>query len=117
GEAAEIWGRACTATGITRSMGGRPRVPEWLHARKPKRDILPWRPAAGSTGDTQLVSREMTESVHTATVPLRIYVFVESYPNPYKPYYDHQFADLLRKGHDLTIFAAGAESGVLNPKV
>jgi colanic acid/amylovoran biosynthesis glycosyltransferase len=36
---------------------------------------------------------------------MRIYAFVESYPNSYKPYYDTQFADLLRAGHDLTVFA------------
>lgn len=36
-----------------------------------------------------------------------IYIFVEHYPNPYKPYLDAQFADFLRRGHQIRIFAAG----------
>ncbi len=49
---------------------------------------------------------------------MRIYTFVEQYPCPYKPYYDAQFVDLLRKGHELTIFAiTRMDRSTLNEKV
>ena len=48
---------------------------------------------------------------------MRIFAFVRRYPIPYKPYYDAQFADLVRRGHDLTIFAGGSIDDVLNEKV
>ena len=48
---------------------------------------------------------------------MRIFAFVRRYPIPYKPYYDAQFADLVRRGHDLTIFAGGSMDDVLNEKV
>ncbi len=48
---------------------------------------------------------------------MRIYAFVENYPSTYKPYYDAQFGDFLRKGHDLTIFAMGTVDRVVNDKV
>jgi glycosyltransferase involved in cell wall biosynthesis len=38
---------------------------------------------------------------------LRIYVVAEQYPSLYKPYFDTQFAEFLRAGHDLTVFALG----------
>lgn len=52
-----------------------------------------------------------------SATPMRIYAFVEYYPNAYKAYYDAQFADLVRRGHDLTVFALGTFDGVLNDKV
>ena len=36
----------------------------------------------------------------------RVLVFVGPYPSPYKPYYDTQFIDLIRAGHDLQVVAA-----------
>lgn len=48
---------------------------------------------------------------------LRIYAFVEGYPSAYKPYYDAQFLDLLRKGHDLTVFSVGSPDPVPNEKL
>ena len=48
---------------------------------------------------------------------MRIHTFVEHYPVPYKPYYDAHFADLLHKGHDLTIFATGRMDRTVNEKV
>lgn len=38
---------------------------------------------------------------------MRIHVFAQHYPIPYKPYYDTQFADLVEAGHDLTVVAFG----------
>lgn len=47
---------------------------------------------------------------------LRIYVFVESYPHRFKPYYDVQFRDFLAKGHDVRVFAlARGEAGSTDP--
>jgi len=37
---------------------------------------------------------------------VRIHVLMETYPALYKPYYDAQIADLLHKGHDVSVFAA-----------
>ncbi len=45
---------------------------------------------------------------------MRIYVFVEYYPNPYKPYFEEQFHELLREGHELRIFAEGKYEDVVN---
>lgn len=50
------------------------------------------------------------------TAPLLIYAFVESYPHPYKPYYDAQFEDLVRSGHDVRIFAAAGSAGGVAPE-
>ncbi len=38
--------------------------------------------------------------------PVRIYAFVQAYPTAFKPYYDTHFADLVRRGYDLSLFAA-----------
>jgi colanic acid/amylovoran biosynthesis glycosyltransferase len=48
---------------------------------------------------------------------MRIFVFTRHYPVPYKPYYDTQFADLIRTGHDITIWAENGLDQVLNEKV
>ena len=49
---------------------------------------------------------------------MKIFMFASSYPVPFKPYYDTQFADLVERGHDLTIFSSGAlDEDVLNEKV
>lgn len=48
---------------------------------------------------------------------MRIFLFAQHYPIPYKPYYDAQFADLVEQGHDIRIFAAGALDTQLNEKV
>lgn len=37
---------------------------------------------------------------------MKIFAFAHRYPAPFKPYYDTQFADFLKRGHDLTIFSA-----------
>lgn len=42
---------------------------------------------------------------------MRIYVYVESFPNTFKPYYDVQLADLVRAGHDVRVFAGSALHG------
>ncbi len=48
---------------------------------------------------------------------MKIFVFVEIYPIPFKPYYDAQFAKLLEAGHDLTIFAYSSRRRALSEKV
>jgi colanic acid/amylovoran biosynthesis glycosyltransferase len=48
---------------------------------------------------------------------MRVAIFVEHYPATYKPYFDTQFADLVRAGHDVRINAAGALSDVPSSKV
>jgi colanic acid/amylovoran biosynthesis glycosyltransferase len=50
-------------------------------------------------------------------VKMRIFFFARRYPVPYKPYYDTQFADFVRRGHDVRIFAGGTHDEVLNEKV
>lgn len=47
---------------------------------------------------------------------MKIFVFTEYYPIPYKPYYDTQFADLLDKGHEVTVFAQDGVDEVLNER-
>jgi glycosyltransferase involved in cell wall biosynthesis len=46
-----------------------------------------------------------------------IYIFAEHYPTPYKPYFDTQFAYLIRQGHTVKIFAFGKYTGTLNKEV
>jgi len=46
-----------------------------------------------------------------------IYVFVEHYPNPYKPYFDTQFAHFTRIGHEVAIFAGGKYVDTVNDDV
>lgn len=36
-----------------------------------------------------------------------IYAFTTHYPNIFKPYYDYHFADLMGRGHRLTVFSQG----------
>jgi colanic acid/amylovoran biosynthesis glycosyltransferase len=48
---------------------------------------------------------------------MRIYVFIERYPNPYKPYIDAQLVEFLRLGHEVMIFAGGAYRGTVHQEV
>lgn len=49
---------------------------------------------------------------------MRIFMFASHYPMAFKPYYDNQFADLVRRGHDLTIFSRGSiDEDTVNEKV
>lgn len=48
---------------------------------------------------------------------LMIYVFLEHYPNPYKPYFDTQFAHFTRLGHEVAIFAGGKYIDTVNDDV
>jgi len=43
-----------------------------------------------------------------------IYIFVDIYPNPYKPYFDSQFKHFLQKGHKIFIFAQKEYKETLN---
>lgn len=45
---------------------------------------------------------------------MRIYAFAEHYPSPYKPYHDTQFAQFVRGGHSLRLFALGRHDGELS---
>ncbi len=49
--------------------------------------------------------------------PRRIFLFAHTYPLPYKPYYDTQFADLVEKGHEVVIFAGRPNAHTLNERV
>ena len=53
----------------------------------------------------------------TPTRPLRVYLFIEHYPNPYKPWIDTQVVQMLRAGHDVRIFAMGAYTSTLHDEV
>jgi glycosyltransferase involved in cell wall biosynthesis len=46
-----------------------------------------------------------------------IHAVVGHYPSPFKSYYDAQFVDLMRAGHDVRIFSLGRQDNVLNEKV
>jgi colanic acid/amylovoran biosynthesis glycosyltransferase len=48
---------------------------------------------------------------------MRIFLFAQHYPVPYKSYYDTQFVDLLQQGHEITIWAGSGLDSVLNEKV
>jgi colanic acid/amylovoran biosynthesis glycosyltransferase len=48
---------------------------------------------------------------------MQIYVFAQHYPVPYKSYYDTQFAELLERGHEITIWSGSVLDAVLNEKV
>lgn len=48
---------------------------------------------------------------------MRIHVYIERYPNPYKPYIDAQLVEFLRLGHELMIFAGGAYRGTIHQEV
>jgi colanic acid/amylovoran biosynthesis glycosyltransferase len=45
---------------------------------------------------------------------MRIYDFLEFYPNPYKPSIDTEIVELLRVGHDVTVLAEGAYLSTLH---
>jgi glycosyltransferase involved in cell wall biosynthesis len=46
-----------------------------------------------------------------------IYAFLEHYPSPYKPYFDAQFEQFLRDGHELRNFAFDQSPGPIPEKV
>jgi glycosyltransferase involved in cell wall biosynthesis len=46
-----------------------------------------------------------------------IYAFLEHYPSPYKPYFDTQFEQFLRDGHELRNFSYGQSPGASSEKV
>lgn len=48
---------------------------------------------------------------------MQIYFFAEHYPTPYKPYLDTQFVSLIKRGHDVKIFAGGAYRNTLHREV
>lgn len=48
---------------------------------------------------------------------MRIFLFAQHYPVPYKSYYDTQFVDFIRNGHEVTIWAAAGLDRVVNEKV
>lgn len=49
--------------------------------------------------------------------PRCIYVFTQHYPATYKPYFDTQFAQFLRDGHDVRVFANARLGKMLNGTV
>ena len=46
-----------------------------------------------------------------------IYIFVDYFPNPYKPYFDTQFVELLSQGHDIRIYAGAAYMSTVNKEI
>lgn len=48
---------------------------------------------------------------------MQIYVFAQHYPVPYKSYYDTQFAELLERAHEVTIWSGSGLDAVRNEKV
>jgi len=46
-----------------------------------------------------------------------IYIFAEHYPNPYKPYFDTEFAFHVRQGRGIQIFVGGKYTSTLHPRV
>lgn len=48
---------------------------------------------------------------------MRIYALTQYYPSTFKPYFDTQFAQFVRDGHELTVFAHGRQGQVVNEKV
>ncbi|HWZ60411.1 MAG TPA: glycosyltransferase family 4 protein [Gemmatimonadaceae bacterium] len=49
--------------------------------------------------------------------PARIYAFAEYYPDPFKPYFDTQFAHWVADGHDLSVFAFGSWGDAGHPPI
>jgi hypothetical protein len=47
----------------------------------------------------------------------RIYAFAEYFPDPFKPYFDTQFAHWVADGHDLTVFAFGSWGDAGHPPI
>ncbi|HSJ08996.1 MAG TPA: glycosyltransferase [Longimicrobiales bacterium] len=48
---------------------------------------------------------------------MRIAIFVEKYPAPYKTYFDAQFGEFVRAGHDVSIYSAGSSAAGVNERV
>ncbi len=48
---------------------------------------------------------------------MRIYAFTQYYPSTFKPYFDTQFAQLVRDGHELTVFSHGSQGDEVNEPV
>jgi glycosyltransferase involved in cell wall biosynthesis len=48
---------------------------------------------------------------------MRIYVFAEHYPNPYKPWIDTQLIELLRAGHDVRVLAEASYTSTIHDEV
>ena len=48
---------------------------------------------------------------------MRIYLFIEHFPNPYKPWIDTQILTLLGAGHDVTVLAEGAYRSTIHDEV
>lgn len=48
---------------------------------------------------------------------MRIYVFSEHYPTPYKPYIDTQLVYLLERGHDVRVFAEAQYTSTVHDEV
>jgi colanic acid/amylovoran biosynthesis glycosyltransferase len=48
---------------------------------------------------------------------MKIYIFAEHYPNPYKPQFDSEFAYLVRNGHNVRIFVMGQFLSTVHPRV
>src|SRR6267143_1523553 len=44
-------------------------------------------------------------------------MFIEHYPNPYKPWIDTQIVHLLRAGHDVRVFAEAAYTSTIHDEV
>ena len=53
----------------------------------------------------------------TPASAMRIYLFIEHFPNPYKPWIDTQVVTLLRAGHDVRILAESAYRGTINDEI
>jgi colanic acid/amylovoran biosynthesis glycosyltransferase len=53
----------------------------------------------------------------TPTSAMRIYLFIEHFPNPYKPWIDTQVVTMLRAGHEVTILAEGAYRSTINDEI
>lgn len=48
---------------------------------------------------------------------MRIAIFVEKYPAPYKTYFDAQFGEFVRAGHDVSIYSGGSSAAGVNERV
>jgi len=48
---------------------------------------------------------------------MRVYLFIEHYPNPYKPWIDTQIVQLLRAGHDVRVFAEASFTSTIHDEV
>lgn len=48
---------------------------------------------------------------------MRVHLFIEHYPNPYKPWIDTQLVQMIKAGHDVRIFAFGAYTSTLHDEV